>query len=166
MYTDSAMSKTNEKKPGFRFDAKAFLRDSATIELPLDPNDPTKVEKITFRELSKTDFEKFVQDVFQINIVENPDADEDHRKRKDFEKLAEEVSGPLKKWLAKSSGKDEAFFDTFEENFSMRAFGLLLQVLYEVNHVEEVLATGGNLALLPTVQKIMEAEPETQESQE
>lgn len=158
------MSKEEKQSPSFRFDAKAFLRDSAVIELPIDPNDESKVEKITFRELSKTDFESFVQDVFQINVVENPDAEEDKRKRKDFEKLAEEVSGPLKKWLAKSSGKDEAFFDEFEKNFSMRAFGILLQVLYEVNHVEEVLATGGNLALLPTVQKIMEVEPESQES--
>lgn len=159
------MSKDEKQSPNFRFDAKAFLRDSATIELPIDPSDETKVEKITFRELSKTDFESFVQDVFQINVVENPDDAEDKRKRKDFEKLAEEVSGPLKKWLSKSSGKDEEFFDEFEKNFSMRAFGLLLQVLYEVNHVEEVLATGGNLALLPTVQKIMEVEPENQESQ-
>lgn len=147
---------SENKTPTFRFSDEDFVRSAITVKLPVDPDKPEETEDVTFREFSKKNFEKFVMEVFNINSYENPEAEEKDRKRKPFDKLSQEVSEPLCRWLAVSSGKDVKYFEKLQDSMSIFGFGRLLDVLSEVNHVEAILATGGNLSMLPMVTKIMD----------
>ena len=145
-------------KTNFRYNAADFLRDSVSIELPSDPKNPDKTEKVTFWEFSKTNFERFVMEVLDVNVFVDPDVADADKKRKKFDSLSQEITKAACKWLAVASGKPEKFFLDLQQEISMSAFGKLLEVLYDLNRVDAILATGGNVAMLPTAQRLMSPE--------
>jgi hypothetical protein len=144
----------------FKYDIKAFSRESMQIQLPTDKED--QFISLTFLEFTKTNLELFVSEVLDINQFVNPEAAEDDRKRKTFGELAKEVSGPLCKWLGVATGKDAKFFEKLQSELSTQAFGKFLEIVYEINHIEEIMLTRGNVTVLPTVWEMMAANTEAE----
>jgi hypothetical protein len=129
----------------FKYDIKAFSRESMQIQLPTDKED--QFISLTFLEFTKTNLELFVSEVLDINQFVNPEAAEDDRKRK---------------WLGVATGKDAKFFEKLQSELSTQAFGKFLEIVYEINHIEEIMLTRGNVTVLPTVWEMMAANTEAE----
>ncbi len=147
--------------PNFKYTVDAFFRDTIAVELPSDPKDlQSEKQTVTFTEFNKTNFQTCVKEFFSLAVVKNPqETDPAKRERYDFETMNKMVYDAAPKWLALASGKDEKYFTDLLEEMSETGTAKLIAILPEVNHVEEIMATQGNLLMLPMIREAL-AEPE------
>lgn len=152
--------------PKYRYDASAFVKESIRIEVP-EVDNPKAKRELTFTELSHSQLHEMVHELFDINQLKTVGEGEGaHTQRKTFDELATEVTKPLIKWLSISTGEDQKYFEKLCHSLSTSGVSKLIEILHEVNHIEEILQTGGNLMMLPVVQRIMKVANEPSESQE
>lgn len=139
------------KDKKFKWAPECIVPDSLEIDLgQADPNGA-----FILRELSRTDLLAFVGECIDKKFV-NEDGD-----RQPFLEVAAEQSEVIDKYLSKStsySGEDSKnyrspeFFKTLD--IPTRVYGDLIEAMFEVNHLDEILATGGNWLMLPTVREV------------
>ena len=157
------MSETTKK---FKWDDKALIRDSLIITFPIEVTDGD-VETVKQWELCRSDLVDFVAEAMDkkfIQEVEQPDGTT-ITERLSFESVAEGQEALLWKFMAKSSQgvRDETFY----KNLKLGAGGLiaLVDAFLQLNHLNEIMASGGNWFMLPTIrQMLLEAATESSES--
>jgi len=157
----------------FQWDDSALVPDSIEINYPVKFNeDGTVAETETVRhfELARLDLVKFIADALDKKFVREVEVEEDGQKvtkaeRVPFLEVEEEQRKLLFDGLAKTTRgkKDAKFFEKL--TIGARGMDALVEMFFELNHIEEVTATGGNWLMLPTVREAMsEAEAGSSES--
>lgn len=158
-----------EKK--FKWNPECLQRD--TFEVDLGAADP-KGTVFTMYEMSRTPLLNFVEECIDKKFI-NEEGD-----RLPFTQVASEQAEVLHKYFSEStktpglvqkgdydSKKDTNFRspEFFKElDIPTRAFGDLIEGWFGVQHLEEILATGGNWLMFPTVREI-QRQSETDESE-
>lgn len=151
----------------FKWDDKALIPDSLDITFPAEVTggDATTVKQW---ELSRPDLVDFVAEAMDRNFIKEIKQEDGTVKteRTPFKTVAGDQETLFFKYLAKSSRgtKDEKFY----KNLKLGAGGLiaLVEAFLELNHLDEIMASGGNWFMLPTIRQMLsEAEKESSESQ-
>jgi hypothetical protein len=153
----------------FRWGPEAMQPE--TIEVPY-PNGAT----ITHKELSRKKLFLFIDDINKTdlkptyekrmielvnpenNVAQVDDAGEVIKVERTVRvepvvtKVAEEKVKLICKWLAETAQGDfkPKYFEDMDE-LTGRTFGNLIEMLFELNHVDEILSTSGNLLMLPLI---------------
>jgi hypothetical protein len=148
----------------FKWDDKALIPDSVEVTLPAEVTGSEKV-KVKFYELSRPDLVGFVAEAIDKKFVNVNDETGDIS-RTPFKDVEAEQSKLLFKYLAIATKNVHSA--EFFENLALTSGGLyaLVSMLLTVNHLDEILATGGNWLLLPSVRTMLTEEAEKTESDE
>jgi hypothetical protein len=154
----------------FKWDDKALVPDSINITFPEEITGK-EVETVRQWELARPDLVDFVAEatgkVFTKEIEKEIDGVKQMiPERIPFKTVATDQEALFFKYLAKSSRgvKDEKFY----KNLKLGAGGLiaLIDMFLQLNHIDEIMASGGNWFMLPTIRVMLsEAENEESESQ-
>lgn len=157
------MSKNN-----FTFDASDLIPEVHKIE-----NFAGTDKTVTFREFSKTNLESYITEVQEASYLEKDDdgnviRDEDgNPKRSPFSEASKKSYDMIMKYLAVAAEEDyadEEFFRSLE--LSPKAVGRLVELINHLNHIQEILMSGGNYSVLPWVRDaVLESENQGQTSQ-
>jgi hypothetical protein len=138
----------------FSWDASALVREIVTISI--------EGEELIFTEFSKSNCDRFLSECVETKVTEEvPDPDNAGKtlfKRRPVSEVTKQQSALVNKWLAVASGKDIKFFTRLEETISSWAYGHLVEMLFSINHVNDILAIGGNYLLLPTALEVARQE--------
>lgn len=158
----------------FNWDASALIRETLEVEFPTG--------KVVFNELTKARCDAFIADSQASQVfeeVEETYTDEDGttKSRKGYkalpiDKCAKQQTDLINKWLAETTAvfndktktweptHDKEFFDDLCANgISQHAYGLLIEaVLFDLQHVTDILAVRGNYLRLPEVLELDRAE--------
>ena len=161
-----------------KWDENALLPEKVVIPFP-------DGKKITFTELSRSNLFKFMDEATKVNIYEeamvpnsnfNPlEAESDNNpkevkgyKRKGTDAITEEAFPVLYKYLALATdGQVEAeYFEKLDLPF--RKWGVLVNMIYDLCHVDDFLVSNGNPFVLPQImrQDLKEATSQETTSQE
>lgn len=142
----------------FKWDDKALVPDSVEVNFPLPSGGK---EKVTFYEFPRMVLVEFIAESMEKKFIET---EEDGQPKKDengiivrrpFGDVADEQSDLLFKYLAKASrgAKDIDFFK--EADIPSKGMYALVDMIMSINHLDEILATGGNWLMLPTVREML-----------
>ena len=138
----------------FSWDTSALVREVVTLNIEGDD--------ITFTEFSKSNCDKFLAECVETKVTEEiPDPDNEGKtlfKRRPVSEVTKQQTTLINKWLAVASGKDAKFFAKLEDTISSWAYGHLVEMLFSINHVNDILAIGGNYLLLPTALEVARQE--------
>ena len=138
----------------FSWDAEVLLPESVEIELA--------GKTVKFTEFSKGTFDKFLVDLLETKVTEDqPDPENEGKTIPIFKAIPEIIkqqTGLINKWLAKSSGESEEFFKTVEDSLTPWAYGHLVDMLFKINHVDEIAGVRGNYLRLPDAIALVRAE--------
>jgi hypothetical protein len=137
----------------FKWDDKALIPDSIEIVFPTEVTGKEEV-KVKFYEFPRPVLVEFVAEALDKNFVtKNEETGE--VSRAPFKQVADEQSELLFKYLAKATRdtQDIKFF----KKLALTSGGMyaLVEMLLATNHLDEILATGGNWLLLPSVREMM-----------
>jgi hypothetical protein len=142
----------------FKWDDKALIPDAMEITFPAEV---TGGDAVTVKqwELGRSELVDFVVEAMDKQFVD------DEGKRIPFKDVATDQEGLFWKFMSKSSRgvKDEQFY----QNLMLGAGGLiaLVDAFLQLNHLDEIMASGGNWFMLPTIrQMLLEAENVNSES--
>jgi hypothetical protein len=157
----------------FKWDDNALIPDSVEVTFQSKDDDKFKKEKVTFYEFPRLTLVEFVTESMDKKFIEidaetgQPKRDEnDIIIRRPFGDVADEQAELLFKYLAKASRdvKDIGFFRDLD--LTSKGMYALVDMLLSINHLNEILATGGNWLMLPTVREMLSgAEKVVSESQ-
>ncbi len=151
----------------FKWNPECLIPETIDIDLPIGKEG--KVETVTFYELSKRKCDLFIQDCGNPDIkiyVETTDLDDTGKtvkKRLPFTEAAKQPSELINKWLAECTHNKYTAgdFTKLEDVISPILYGRLTEMLFGINHFDEIAATGGNYLMLPMVftvnQEVVEA---------
>lgn len=150
----------------FKWSDDALSPDSLEMVFPGSITPTGEDVKVTQWELSRPDVVAFIQEGFDRTFtheVDQPDGTKE-KKQLPFADIVKAQETLLWKYLAKSSrgAQDEKFY----KSLTLGAKGLiaLVDAFMHLNHLEEIMASGGNWFLLPTIRSMSEAEEEGSES--
>ena len=148
----------SEKPKKFEWDNTALIPDSMEVTFPAEVTGE-EAETVKQWELSRPDLISFVAAAMEKKFVD------DKGERLSFETVADSQETLLWEYMAKSSreAKDESWY----KSLRLGTGGLiaLVEAFLELNHLEEIMASGGNWFMLPTIRQILsEAESESSES--
>lgn len=170
----------------FTWDEGVLSPDTVVVPFlrPADePGGEPIPENVTFYEFSRTDLIEYLESSKKLKIykelketeeVEDEDnpgkmVERPKRERLSLGKIGEEHAAFMFKWLEKlcrGSHKADWFANL---NLTASMLGKLAEMMYNINHIEEVVAASGNWLMLPTVQKMLaeieEKEPESEDLQ-
>lgn len=142
----------------FNWSPDALLPETITMTWFIGTNDDgsLKTEDVTHTELNRTDLLNFIKEgmdtrLIVIKTVEGVDIEESMP----FSDQWHRQLGILYKFLAKTSSKDQKWFES--RQLGAKGMTAVIQMMFQLNHIEEVIATGGNLFLLPSIKQITEA---------
>lgn len=145
------------KDKRFKWNPECLVPDFLEIDLgKADPGAP-----FTLRELSRTDLLGFIEECIDKKFI-----DEDGN-REVFSKVAKEQEEVLNRYLSKATSyglKDNNRTPEFFAKLDIptSAYGDIIEVFFDINHLDEILATGGNWLMLPTVRELQkQSEAET-----
>ena len=150
------MAETEKKT--YKWNPECLVPETATVDLgkDLDPGGPFE-----FRELPRTDLLSFIDHCVN-NKFTNEAGD-----RLPFLEIYKKQEAMINDYLSRSTGKKGdpnfrpvKFFETLE--VPPRVYGDFLELLYQINHLEEILGTGGNLLMLPTLREVMRKDQATE----
>jgi len=150
----------------FKWDDKDLIRDFMDITFPAEVTGGD-AETVKQWELCRSDLVDFVAEAMDKKFVQEvlqPDGTTT-TERISFRDVAKDQEGLFWKFLAKSSQdvKDEKFY----KNLKLGAGGLiaLIDAFLQLNHLDEIMASGGNWFMLPTIREmLLEAGNEKSES--
>jgi hypothetical protein len=133
----------------FKWNPECLVPSSIDIDFgPADPGGP-----FILRELSRTDLLTFINECIEKKFIK------EDGEREAFGVVVKEQEEVINKYfaLATSYGDEKnkrtpEFFATLE--IPTMAYGDLIEAFFNVNHLDEILATGGNWLMLPTVREI------------
>jgi len=167
--------KTEEEPKGkkFKWDSSCLQRDECEIDLRnADPNN----SPFTMYELSRSPLLKFVEECIDRKFLK-----EDGETREDFTKIAGEQAEVLHKYFSESTKTPSllqkgGYDPTTDKNYRSpeffagldvpaRAFGDLIECFFNVQHLEEILSTGGNWLMIPTVREVQRRAESESDSQ-
>lgn len=136
----------------FKFDVSALSPESVTIKL----NDQT----ITFFEFGNEVLYQFIDECVSPPQKEN---DNDKVEQTTFAENALKSTDLIYKYVALASTLDESISAQFLKDLNLppRAIGQLADMLWELNHLSDLLPTGGNFMVLPTIWRIRKDEEKT-----
>ena len=143
----------------FEWDDSALIPDSVEVNMPT--KDPKAKEKITFYELPRIELIAFIKEGVDTKFVKEPEKEGDLPKAVEFAIVEETQLKVMCKYLAKScrGAKDEDYFISLDWHPGMiKAFASLLT---ELNHLEEIMVSGGNWLALPAVSEALSAANKT-----
>lgn len=145
----------------FVWDESVLIPEQVTIPFPVEIVDGvvTKKEEVIHYELPRTELVAFIAEGIDQNFIETTDVDgEKVEKRKPFGTIEAQQRAVIFKYLAKSTRgvKDAKFYEKLE--IGVRGMDALVEMLYSLNHIEEVIGTGGNWLMLPTVREMITSE--------
>lgn len=155
----------------FQWDDKALIPETVEINYPVEFKDDgsvKKTEKVHHFELARPDLVSFIAGAidkhFFIETEEEVDGEKQKvTKRRPFTEVADEQAALLFDGLAKTTkGKKDAEFFT-GLRLGPNGMNAIVEMFFSLNHIQEVIATGGNWLMLPTVREAISAE-ETQET--
>ena len=139
----------------FKWDASVLTPSKQDIEI--------NGETITLIEFPRTVTEQFI-----IESIEKKLSKEEKYKDDDGVEQTRNVRIPMKDVLSQQSElvnrylskatkgvKTPKFFETAE--FTANAYGHLVELLFELNHIEDILAVGGNWLVVPNIYAAREA---------
>jgi hypothetical protein len=144
----------------FKWDPSCLIPDQIELDFgALDPKGP-----FIMREMSRNDLMDFV-----VESIDKKFVDEEGN-RQAFVTTAREQEAVLWKYFSLSTSYGETsnkrtvkFFE--ELKLTGSALGNLIEAFFEINHLDEILATGGNWLMLPNVRAIQrQTEAEENES--
>jgi len=144
-----ANEETKKAEKKFKWNPDCLVPDS--IEIPLGAADPKG--PFTMRELSRTDLLKFVGECIDKKFIK------EDGEREPFVKVATEQEEVLNRYFAMSTSygdKDNKRTPEFFAKLDIptSAYGDLIEAFFDINHLDEILATGGNWLMLPTVREV------------
>lgn len=155
-------------KNNFTFDAADLIPDEYRID-----DFAGTGNAVTFREFSKTNLENYITEVQEKSFLQTDEhgeivKDEDgNPKRVEFSKVSRESYDMLMKHFAVAANEDfadEEFFRSLD--LSPKAVGRLVDLLHQLNHLDEIMMSGGNYSMLPMVKKWAEqSDLQTQNSE-
>lgn len=144
----------------FKWNPDCLIPDEATVDFgKADPKGP-----FVMRELSRTDLLAFVVECIDKEFV---DAE---GKRDPFAQIAAQQADVLNRYFAASTSYGDKDNKRTAEFFAKvdiptRAYGDLIELFFDLNHLDEIMATGGNWLMLPRVREIQkQAEAEEEKS--
>ncbi len=152
---------------GKEFTYNTLTRAEAEIKI-VDVDDKEHVFKL--HEFSKKNLEDYVEKIYTYETYEDQvddagnkvldDKGQPRRRLKKFADLCKTQTDSICEFLAKSAGKgfDKTFFTKLVEKLTMRQFASLFDMLNELNDVQTLLDSLGNLAMLPMISKNREQE--------
>lgn len=145
-------------KTNFKWDDSALDRDSVTITL--------NEKQVTFTELSRKDTLAFIKDSSAIKMRQPsvkdgaPVLDEEGKQVEELLPLEDRYvahQDMIFDTLAKMSGGAMKAKEFDALNMGLAGLTQFVDMIYQINHVDEILQTQGNLLLLPWAQKKSEA---------
>lgn len=139
----------------FKWDPKALEPNQHTITLG--------GEEITLYEFPKKEFLQFVADLNETPEFTDVATDDGvERTKRPFKEIAADQEKLICKYLsiATRSAKKPKFFE--ELDLTASAFGVLTELLMDLNSFDEIVATGGNWLLLPLAKRVKQAEVEAE----
>jgi len=168
------MSEDKSKK--FQWDDKALVPDTWDVTFPTEVTGGDPVQVIHY-ELNRTDLVDFVAEGTDNDFMRpvlgedgKPVLEEDGTPRKvraPFKEISNEQAALLWKYMAKSSrGAQTVEFYTGLQ-LGSNAMLALVDAFMNLNHIDEIMASGGNWFMLPTVRVLLsaEAKPESDKSE-
>lgn len=148
----------------FAWDDSALVPESVTTNIP-NPEGGSK-EKITFYELPRLELVSFIKEGVEAKFVKEPENEDEKPVNLEFSVVEEMQINLMCKYLSISCRKvkDEEYFKALPWHPNMiKAFAKLL---VDLNHIEEIVTTGGNWLMLPAVSEVLlVAQGESSESQ-
>ncbi len=152
----------------FNWDASVLTRDTLDVEF--------ESGKVTFREFSKSKCDAFIKAATNAKLTEEYDVETEVPGPNASEKTVTKVvkatrfirvadcldqqTELINTWLAEATdgAKDKKFFDNLCEDISSTAYGRLTEaVLFDLSHVDDILAVRGNYLRLPEVFELARA---------
>lgn len=143
----------------FQWDAEALLPETITVPFKRRNEEGTIIsEDVTFTEMPRQKLIEFITEAIDHEFLTEVEVEKDGKKttelkRTPFKEVADRQACLLFKYLAECSGKSVDYFRKL--NITGRGMGMLVELLYKVNHIEEVASTGGNWLLLPQVREVL-----------
>ena len=137
------------KDKKFKWNPECLVPDEIEVDLgAADPKSP-----FTMRELSRTDLLSFVGECIDKKFIK------EDGERAPFIEVAKEQEEVINRYLALSTSYGEASNKRKPEFFAKldiptSAYGDLIEAFFDINHLDEILATGGNWLMLPTVREV------------
>lgn len=139
---------SNGKK--FKWNPECLKPSQETIDFgrELDPNGP-----FILRELSRTDLLSFIETSIEKKFLK------EDGEREPFMTVVKDQEPMINKYLSLATSYGEESNKRSEEFFAKldiptHAYGDIIELFFEINHLDEILATGGNWLMLPTVREI------------
>lgn len=157
----------------YTWDHTALERDS--VEVPF----PGEIDPVVFYEFNHSTMLDYVKEIYDYNTMEDVEVDDPdkpgekitERRVKSFETVHDEQKALICKYLSRATippvqagnipgqskakpAKSVQFFENLE--ITTYGFSKLIEMLASINHVDELVATGGNLASLPLLLKMVE----------
>lgn len=161
MAKDTKEEETQQPAKKFKWDSSCLERDECEIDLRnADPSG----RPFKFYELARTQLLKFVEECIDKDFLN------DKGEREEFTKIAGEQAEVLHRYFSESTKTPSLlqkgeYDPAADKNYRSpeffagldiptRAFGNLVECYFQVQHLEEILATGGNWLMFPTVREI------------
>ena len=148
-----------EKK--FKWDSTCLERDECEIDLR---NADSNGRPFKFLELSRTPLLKFVEECIDREFLN------EKGEREEFTKIADSQLDVLCRYFSESTKTPSLvvkgdYDPTMDKNYrspeffkeldiTARVFGDLIEQFFNVQHLEEILSTGGNWLMIPTVRRV------------
>jgi hypothetical protein len=155
----------------FQWDENALIPSEITVDFK--KIDPEHGDVVVFYELPRVHLMEFVSSSLDLQVYEtNEDGTVKLKEgtetptKRPITEVEKDSSKHLFKYLALSSRgkKDEKFFEKLP--LTTVAIGKLTEMLLEINHVQEIIATSGNWLMLPTMLEMYaEAKSESESPQ-
>lgn len=140
-------------KQKFVWDENALIPESIPVTFPALAKDGTpdpegeKVE-VTFYELPHLELLKFVTESEKLSVIK-PAEGETVESYRPIEEVGVEHSDFLNTWLSKSCRKAKTPKWFADQQFGVTAVTNLCRLIMDLNHVVEIMASRGNLFMLP-----------------
>ena len=152
-------------KKAFEWDASALLPDYAEV-----PDLHGADEIITLSEFSRTTLNEFIEDCLnrdlsveeEIEIPSDIEGEEPTRRKikksLPFVEVAKQQSEGVFKYLSLATGgkQNEDYFRSAP--LTSNGLGKLVELLYDLNHLDDILAARGNYLLLPSIYQAYKTE--------
>jgi len=133
----------------FKWDNTALIPDSQEVTFPKEITPDKEDVKLKLIEFPKPVLVNFVNEAIDVQFINSTEGHEGERLP--FKEVEPKQWAMLTKYLAEAvrGEKDQAWF----ESLSLTSNGIiaLVDLLIKINHLTEIVSSGGNYFMLPTV---------------
>jgi hypothetical protein len=141
----------------FEWDDSALIPESVEVTIPLAEG---KKKKITFYELPRIELVNFIREGVEAKFIKEPETEDEKPTSLGFAVIEELQLKLMCKYLSKLCREVETPEFFLGLAWHPKMINAFAHLLVTINRIEEIIATGGNWLMLPTVHEMLSAAPE------